>query len=239
MEIIKCRDYDAMSIRAAQIFEEVVNAKPDCVLGLATGSTPLGLYKKLIEDHKAGKIDFSRCTSVNLDEYVGLGENDDQSYRYFMNTNLFDHINIDKAKTFVPNGLESDAYRACRDYEDILEKVGPQDIQVLGLGENGHIAFNEPETYFPKETHCVDLTESTIEANARFFENPDKVPRHAYSMGIGSIFRAKKIILLASGVKKSRALAEALYGPIIPQLPASILQLHSDVVVVCDDAALK
>ena len=156
-----------------------------------------------------------------------------------MNTNLFDHINIDKAKTFVPNGLESNADKACSDYEAILEKTGPQDIQVLGLGENGHIAFNEPETYFPKLTHQVDLTESTIEANARFFENQDKVPRHAYSMGIGSIFRAKKILLLASGAKKAKALKEALNGPIDPKLPASILQLHPDVVVVCDEAAMQ
>ncbi|MCR5686061.1 MAG: glucosamine-6-phosphate deaminase [Lachnospiraceae bacterium] len=239
MKFIKCKDYDEMSIRAAEVLEAVVKEKPDCVLGLATGSTPVGMYSRLIEDCKAGKIDFSKCTSVNLDEYVGLGEKDDQSYRYFMNTNLFDHINIDKAKTFVPNGLESNADKACSDYEAILEKTGPQDIQVLGLGENGHIAFNEPETYFPKLTHRVDLTESTIEANARFFENQDKVPRHAYSMGIGSIFRAKKILLLASGAKKAKALKEALNGPIDPKLPASILQLHPDVVVVCDEAAMQ
>ena len=239
MQLIKCKDYDEMSARAAAVIEEQLLAKPASVLGLATGSTPEGMYAKLVKDCEDGIIDFSKVTSVNLDEYVGLGEKDDQSYRYFMNHHLFDHVNIDKSRTFVPNGLEPDAGKACSDYEALLKKVGKVDIQVLGLGENGHVGFNEPADDFPKETHVVDLTESTIQANARFFENADKVPKKAYTMGIGSIFAASKILLLVSGVKKAKALKNAICGPVTPQLPASILQFHENLIVVADEAALQ
>ena len=200
--------------------------KPRAVLGLATGSTPVGMYKQLIEWYKKGDLDFSQITSVNLDEYKGLSGDNDQSYRYFMNTNLFDHVNIDKTKTYVPNGLEEDSEKACADYNEIIRSVGGIDMQLLGIGGNGHIGFNEPGAAFEKETHCVDLTESTIKANARFFESMDDVPKQAYTM-------------VATGEAKADALYKSLYGPITPNVPASILQLHPDVTVVADEGALK
>ena len=205
------------------------------VLGLATGSTPVTMYKAMVNSD----VDFSNMTSINLDEYVGLAPDNDQSYRYFMNTNLFDHVNIDKTRTFVPNGLEPDSQKACNDYNQIIQEEGPIDLQLLGLGHNGHIGFNEPGEAFEKETHCVDLTESTIEANKRFFESEDDVPRQAYTMGIKNIMQAKKILVVVSGADKADILKEVLYGPITPEVPASILQLHNDVTIVADEAALS
>ena len=237
--IYKAQDYQDMSRKAANIISAQIIMKPNCVLGLATGSTPIGTYRQLVEWYKKGDLDFSKVTSVNLDEYKGLSGDNDQSYRYFMNTNLFDHVNIDKSKTFVPNGLEEDSEKACAEYNEIIKRVGGIDMQLLGIGGNGHIGFNEPGEAFEQETHCIDLTESTIQANARFFESMDDVPKQAYTMGIKNIMSAKKILLIATGENKAEALYQSLYGKITPNVPASILQLHNDVTVVADEAALS
>ena len=237
--IYKAKDYQDMSRKAANIISAQIIMKPNCVLGLATGSTPIGTYRQLVEWYKKGDLDFSKVTSVNLDEYKGLSGDNDQSYRYFMNTNLFDPVNIDKSKTFVPNGLEEDSEKACAEYNEIIKRVGGIDMQLLGIGGNGHIGFNEPGEAFEQETHCIDLTESTIQANARFFESMDDVPKQAYTMGIKNIMSAKKILLIATGENKAEALYQSLYGKITPNVPASILQLHNDVTVVADEAALS
>ena len=239
MVIYKAKNYQDLSRKAANIISAQIIMKPDCVLGLATGSSPVGTYKQLIEWYNKGDLDFAKVTTINLDEYKGLDPDNDQSYRYFMNTNLFDHVNIDKARTYVPNGLEEDSEKACADYNEIIRSVGGIDMQLLGIGGNGHIGFNEPGAAFEKETHCVDLTESTIKANARFFETMDDVPKQAYTMGIKNIMTAKKILLVATGEAKADALYKSLYGPITPNVPASILQLHPDVTVVADEGALK
>jgi len=237
MIIYKVKDYEEMSRKAANIIAAQVITKPDCVLGLATGSSPVGTYKNLITAYQNGDLDFSNVKSINLDEYKGLSPENDQSYRYFMNTNLFDHINIDKANTNVPDGLEPDAEKACSQYNEIIANCGGIDLQLLGLGPNGHIGFNEPDSVFIAGTHCVDLTESTIEANKRFFASIDDVPRQAYTMGIQNIMSAKKILVVVSGANKAESLAKAVNGPIDPQVPASILQLHNDVIIVADEAA--
>lgn len=239
MKIIKTKDYEHMSRVTANLLSAQVIMKPDCVLGLATGSTPVGAYKQLVQWFQKEDLDFSEVTSVNLDEYKGLSPENDQSYRYFMNHNLFDHINIRKDHTFVPNGLEPDAEKACDDYNKIIHDLGGIDLQLLGLGNNGHIGFNEPSSSFEKETHCVDLTQSTIDANARFFSSLSEVPRQAYTMGIQTIMQAKKIVVAVSGQGKASIVKEAFFGPITPQVPASVLQLHSDVTVVGDEAALS
>lgn len=237
MKFVCGKDYAEMSVKAAEIIAQQVKDKPNCVLGLATGSSPVGTYKKLIEWYNAGELDFSNVSSVNLDEYRGLSGDNDQSYRYFMNTNLFDHINIDKARTNVPNGLEPDAEKACKDYDAVIEAAGGIDLQLLGLGHNGHIGFNEPADIFVKTTQCVDLQESTIEANKRFFASIDDVPRQAYTMGIQSIMMAKKVVVVVSGADKADIVAKAFTGPVTPQVPASILQMHQDVTIVGDEAA--
>lgn len=237
VRIYKTKNYDEMSKKAANIIAAQVISKPDCVLGLATGSTPIGTYKELIKMYEAGDLDFSEVKSVNLDEYKGLPRTNDQSYYYFMNDNLFGHVNIDPANTNVPNGMEPDAVKECAHYEEIIAAYGGQDIQLLGMGHNGHIGFNEPCDEFIKDTHCVDLTESTIEANKRFFASADDVPRQAYTMGIHTIMKAKKILVVASGEDKADIINKAFFGPVTPQVPASILQLHPDVVVVVDEAA--
>lgn len=239
MQIVKAKDYDDMSRKAANIISAQVIMKPDCVLGLATGSTPIGTYKQLIDWYTKGDLDFGRVTSVNLDEYKGLGADSDQSYRYFMNTNLFGSINIRKERTFVPDGLEPDSDKACSMYNQIISDVGGIDLQLLGLGHNGHIGFNEPSDNFEKQTHCVDLTASTIEANTRFFEKAEDVPRQAYTMGIQTIMQARKVLVVVSGADKAEILKKVVEGPITPQVPASILQLHNDVTIVADAAALS
>lgn len=239
MNIYRAKDYDDMSRKAASIISAQIIMKPDCVLGLATGSTPIGAYRQLVEWYKNGDLDFSNVTSINLDEYKGLAPDNDQSYRYFMNTNLFNLVNIDKSRTFVPDGLEADSDKACNDYNKIIAGSGGIDLQLLGLGHNGHIGFNEPSDIFEKETHCVDLTESTIEANKRFFASEKDVPRQAYTMGIKNIMQAKKILIVVSGESKAKILKEVLYGPVTPLVPSSILQLHNDVTVVADEAALS
>lgn len=233
------KDYQEVSKKAASIMAALIVSKPNAVLGLATGSTPVGMYRKLVEWYNNGDLDFSQISSVNLDEYRGLSGDNDQSYRYFMNTNLFDHVNIDKAKTNVPNGLAEDPEKACEEYNEIIRSMGGVDMQLLGIGGNGHIGFNEPSDFFEKGTHVVDLAESTIQANARFFESMDDVPKQAFTMGIKNIMEAKRILLVATGEAKADALYKALYGPITPKVPASILQLHNDVVVVADEEAMS
>lgn len=239
MKIYQGKDYKEMSRKAANIVSAQIILKPDCTLGLATGSTPIGTYQQLIEWYQKGDLDFSQVTSINLDEYKGLSGDNDQSYRYFMDHQLFNHVNIDKNKTFVPDGTIEDSNVACEKYNEIINNSGGIDLQILGLGHNGHIGFNEPGDAFDKETHCVDLTESTIEANKRFFEKEEDVPRQAYTMGIKSIMQAKKILILVSGEEKADIIAKAFNGPITPQVPASVLQLHNDVTIVGDEAALS
>lgn len=238
MRIIKAKDYDDLSRKAANIISAQVLLKPDCVLGLATGSTPIGTYKQLIEWYEKGDLDFSAAKSVNLDEYRGLTRDNDQSYYYFMYNNLFKHININMENTNVPDGTEPDSEKECSRYENVIEAYGGVDLQLLGLGHNGHIGFNEPDKDFPRTTHCVDLTQSTIEANKRFFASVDDVPKQAYTMGIGTIMKACKILLVVSGADKAQILHDVLCGPVTPEVPASILQLHSDVIVVADEAAM-
>ena len=239
MVIYKAKDYQDMSRKAANIISAQIIMKPNCVLGLATGSSPVGTYKQLIEWYKKGDLDFSQVTSVNLDEYKGLSPENDQSYRYFMNTNLFDHVNIDKTRTFVPNGLEADSDKACSEYNEIIRKQGGVDLQLLGLGHNGHIGFNEPDSCFSKYTHKVALSESTIAANTRFFDREEDVPRQAISMGMQAITQARKILLIASGPDKADALCACCFGPVTPQVPASILQLHQDVTIIADEESLS
>ena len=237
MVICKASDYKDLSRKAANIIAAQMILKPDCTLGLATGSSPVGTYEQLIERFKDGDLDFSRITSVNLDEYKGLAPDNDQSYRYFMNTNLFNHVNVDKAHTFVPDGLEPDAEKACREYDEIIENVGGIDLQLLGLGHNGHIGFNEPADSFSKGTNCVDLGERRINNNKRFFESEADVPRQAYTMGIRTIMLAKKILVVVSGKDKAEILKKVVCGPVTPEVPASVLQLHPDVTIVADSEA--
>ncbi len=232
MNFITVDSYEKLSKKAANIIAAQVIAKPDCVLGLATGSTPVGTYKKLIEYCEAGDLDFSKVTSVNLDEYEGLTADNDQSYRYFMNDNLFNHVNIDKSKTFVPNGCAADLKAEGERYDELIASLGGIDLQLLGLGLDGHIGFNEPDEAFIKETHPVDLDPSTIEANARFFASIDDVPRRAITMGMQAIMQAKKVLLIANGKNKKEILEKACFGPITPYIPASILQLHPDVTII-------
>ena len=239
MKIYVAENYEAMSRKAASIIASHVTLKPDCVLGLATGSTPIGTYQNLIRWYEGGDLDFSQVKSVNLDEYVGLAPTHDQSYRYFMQTNLFDHINIDPANTNVPNGMAEDPEAACAQYDEIIASMGGVDIQVLGMGHNGHIAFNEPADHFPIGTHVVDLQESTINANARFFASADEVPRKAMTMGIGNIMAAKQILVVVNGEAKADIVKKAFTGPVTPMVPASILQLHPNVIVVGDQAAMS
>lgn len=232
MKFITVDTYEKLSRQAANIISAQVILKPDSVLGLATGSSPLGTYKQLIEWYEKGDIDFSKVTSVNLDEYVGLDGTNDQSYRYFMNKNFFEHINIDINNTFVPNGCAVDLAGEGKRYDEHIAELGGIDLQLLGIGLDGHIGFNEPDKYFVKSTHVVDLHESTIKANSRFFANIDEVPRRAITMGMVSIMQAKKILLIASGKAKRDILEKAFYGPITPEIPASILQLHPDITVI-------
>ncbi|MGN0288896.1 MAG: glucosamine-6-phosphate deaminase [Lachnospiraceae bacterium] len=239
MRIIRTKDYDDMSRKAANIIAAQIVLKPDCVLGLATGSTPIGTYKNLVKGYEAGDLDFSQVKSVNLDEYRGLPRENDQSYYYFMHNNLFKHVNINLENTHLPDGMQSDSDKACAEYEAIIEAVGGQDLQLLGLGHNGHIGFNEPCDEFPKLTHCVNLTQSTIEANKRFFASADDVPKQAYTMGIGTIMKAKRILVVVSGADKAQIVKDAFFGPVTAQVPASILQMHPEVTVVADEAALS
>ena len=239
MRIYKTKDYEDMSRKAANIISAQVILKPDCVLGLATGSTPIGLYKQLVEWYEKGDLDFSEVKTVNLDEYKGLNRENDQSYYYFMHDNLFNHINIPEENTHLPNGMEMDSEKECARYTKLIQSMGGVDLQLLGIGHNGHIGFNEPSESFDKDVHCVNLTQSTIEANKRFFASADDVPKQAYTMGIKTIMQAKKILIVANGEGKADIVRDAFFGPITPQVPASVLQLHNDVTLVADEAALS
>lgn len=239
MKIYRTKDYADMSRKAANVISAQIIMKPDCVLGLATGSTPIGLYKHLIEWYEKGDLDFSQVRTVNLDEYKGLSRENDQSYYYFMHQNLFDHVNIPSNNTHLPNGMEPDSEKECARYTQLIDSMGGVDLQLLGLGHNGHIGFNEPAEVFAKDVNCIDLTTSTIEANKRFFASADDVPKQAYTMGIKTIMKAKKILIVASGEDKAQILRDAFLGPITPHVPASVLQLHNDVTIVADEAALS
>ncbi|NLM19646.1 MAG: glucosamine-6-phosphate deaminase [Clostridiaceae bacterium] len=237
MTIKVFEDYNEMSAYAAEIVKEVINSIKKPVIGLATGSSPIGLYKNLIEMNKSNQVDFSQVTSVNLDEYIGLSGDHPQSYRYFMNQNLFDHININKANTFIPNGIADDLGQECKDYDQKLQDLGYADIQILGIGSNGHIGFNEPDTKLNANTHVTGLTTATIEANARFFNSSDEVPQQAISLGLGGIMKSKKIVLIANGTNKAKACKSFVDEYIDPQIPASFLKLHPNVVVCLDKEA--
>ena len=236
MEIYRFPDYPEMCHKAAQVIATQMIKKPASVLGLATGSTPIGVYSQLVDWHIRGDLDFGEVYTFNLDEYCGLSRSDPQSYHYFMNEHLFSKVNADKTRVHIPDGRAGDIDEECARYDALIASCGGIDLQLLGLGGNGHIGFNEPDSAFAKGTHCVELDESTIDANARFFERPEDVPRKAITMGIQSIMRAKKILLIANGEKKKDIFAQALYGPITPAVPASVLQLHPDLTVVWSDA---
>ena len=232
MKFITVPTYEKLSRQAANIISAQIIMKPQSVIGLGTGSSPIGVYRLLADAYTKGDLDFSEITTINLDEYVGLPETDPQSYRHFMQTNFFDHINIRRENTFVPNGCAEDMDTECAEYDARIERLGGIDLQLLGIGVDGHIGFNEPSSVFVKNTHVVDLHESTIRANSRFFENEDQVPRQAVTMGMISIMQAKKIVLVANGKLKKDILHRAFFGPITPEIPASILQLHPDITVV-------
>lgn len=237
MRIYKARDYEHISQIAANIIASQITLKPDSVLGLATGGTPVGTYKKLVEKHKNCDLCFSGVKSINLDEYCGLSADSPQSYAYFMNENLFSHVNIKAENINIPNGLATDAATECKRYDEVV-RDNPMDIQLLGIGMNGHIGFNEPANELHLDSHHVGLTSSTIEANKRYFEREEDVPKTAYTVGIGAIMSAKQVLLLASGEAKADILYKALKGPITTEVPASLLQLHINVIVVADEAAL-
>ena len=239
MKIIHAESYDDLSRKAAEIIAAQIKSKPDSVLGLATGSSPVGTYKELVKMYESGELDFSRISSINLDEYVGLDGTSDQSYRFFMNDNLFDHVNIDKSNTNVPNGKAEDRDAECSRYDALRSEIGPIDMQLLGIGENGHIGFNEPSDEFIYETHVVTLTDSTIMANSRLFADPADVPRYAMTVGMETIMTAKKVLLVANEAKKAQALRDTVSGPVTPRVPASILQQHPDVTIIADAEALS
>lgn len=237
MKVIICRDYEGMSRRAAKIFAERIKAKPDVVLGLATGSTPEGLYAELVRMNKAGEISFEQVRTFNLDEYVGLAPDHDQSYRCFMNAKLFDHVDIDKANTHVPNGKAGDLAAECAGFEEKMKAAGGVDLQLLGIGSNGHVGFAEPGSPKDGRTAVVDLTESTIKDNSRLFDSVDEVPKQALSMGIGTVLDAKEVVLVANKESKADAVARAVEGAPSTDCPASFLQEHANVTFVIDEAA--
>ena len=239
MRLIVVKDLEDLGHKAANILAAQVLLKPDCVLGLATGSSPIGIYKDLIQQYQDGILDFSRVKTINLDEYSGLPKDHSHSYAYFMRTNLFDHINIDQNNCYIPNGMEPDAEKECARYDKVIAEVGGADLQLLGLGSNGHIGFNEPCDQFVKGTNKVSLTQSTIEANSRFFERKEDVPTHAYTMGIGSIMTARRVLLVTYGKKKAKAVRDCFFGPIKPQSPGSILQMHPDFTLIADVEAMS
>ncbi|MCY6485741.1 glucosamine-6-phosphate deaminase [Clostridium aestuarii] len=234
MRIIVTENYQEMSIKAAKVIASQITLKPDSILGLATGSTPVGMYKELINMYKNRELDFSTVKTFNLDEYYGLSEENDQSYHNFMRENLFVHINVKKENINIPNGNVLDIETECENYERMIRESGGIDIQVLGIGCNGHIGFNEPNINFEASTHLVNLTQDTIEANSRFFSSIEEVPTKAISMGIKTIMQSKKILLLANGEAKADVVYEMIKGKILPEVPASILQLHNDVTIVLD-----
>ena len=239
MRVYVAENYTDMSRKAANILSAQVILKPDTVLGLATGSSPVGTYQQLIAWYQKGDLDFAQVRTVNLDEYAGLAPDHEQSYRHFMQENFFDHINILQENTNVPNGLAPDLEAECQRYNQVIQRLGGIDVQLLGMGHNGHIGFNEPGHAFELETHVVDLTANTIDANARFFASRDEVPRQAITMGIKSIMQAQRIVMVVSGEDKADIVRAAFTGPVVPQVPASILQMHPNFILVGDKAALS
>ena len=240
MKIIRAKDYADMSRKAANIISAQVIMKPNCVLGLATGGTPVGAYAQLVDWYNKGDIDFSEVTTVNLDEYRGLPKEHPESYWSFMHRNLFDHVNIDPAHINLPDGTNMDAEAECKRYDEVIRSVGGVDLQLLGIGHDGHIGFNEPHDAFDLGTHCVDLAQETIEANKRFFDgNENLVPKQAYTMGIKTIMQARKVLVVANGKAKAQAVKDAVTGPVTPACPGSILQLHPDCILVADEEALS
>jgi glucosamine-6-phosphate deaminase len=239
MRIYRALDYNDMSRKAANILSAQVILKPSSVLGLATGSSPLGTYQQLIEWYRKGDIDFSEVVTINLDEYRGLAKDDPHSYHFFMSEYFWRHVNIRLENTNIPDGMQMDTGYECARYDRVIQRYGGIDIQLLGLGHNGHIGFNEPGGAFEKDTHCVSLSESTIEANRRFFETAEEVPRQAYTMGIRSIMQSRRIVVIASGSHKAEMVKAAFFGPVTPAVPASVLQLHNNVVLVGDVGALS
>ena len=238
MRLIKAKDYQEASRQVANIISAQVILRPDSVLGLATGSSPIGAYQQLIEWYNKGDVDFSRVRSVNLDEYVGLAPSHEQSYAYFMHHNFFDSINIKPENVHLPDGLDPDAEGQGEKYDALIRSLGGVDLQLLGIGRDGHIGFNEPCGEFVKGTHCVELTQDTREANARFFGSVDLVPKTAYTMGILDIMQARRVLMIATGSSKAAIVKDAFWGPVTPQIPASILQLHPDFTLVADEEAL-
>jgi glucosamine-6-phosphate deaminase len=238
MRIIKVKNYDEVSVKTANLILGQVNLKPDAVLGLATGGSPVGAYKKIVEAYNNGEVDFSGVTTINLDEYRGIKRSHAQSYWSFMHENLFQYINVKEDHIFIPDGENPDSEEVCKAYDKVIEAAGGIDMQLLGIGLDGHIGFNEPADHFEKNTHCVELTESTIEANKRFFESKDEVPRQAYTMGILPIVQAKKVIMIANGKNKADIIKKAFTGPVTPEVPASILQMHPDFTLIADEEAL-
>ncbi|VBB05370.1 glucosamine/galactosamine-6-phosphate isomerases signature [Lucifera butyrica] len=239
MRIVFTKDYEEMSLHAAKIVAGQLYLKPNSVLGLATGSTPLAMYRELIRMNRENGLDFSETVTFNLDEYIGLGQEDENSYYYYMYHNFFNHINIRQSNIHIPSGLPENVEEECQKYDDLIAQSGGIDLQILGIGQNGHIGFNEPDIKFEATTHMVKLDDDTIKANARFFATVEEVPIHALSMGIKTIMHARKILLLANGAAKAEALFRTLYGGITPETPASILQLHQDVTVIVEEEAAR
>lgn len=237
MNVIICKDYEEVSAKAAEIFKEQINSKPNSVLGLATGSTPVGMYNCLADMYSKGGIDFSKVTTFNLDEYYPISQNDEQSYHTFINDNLFSKINVDTSRIHIPNGETPDPAAECEAYEKELARHGGVDLQILGIGRNGHIGFNEPGDRLNTKTHITALTTDTIDANARFFESSDKVPTHALTIGISTIMSSKKIILLACGRSKHNAIKELFSNGITTDNPATMLKMHPDFTLICDSVA--
>ena len=240
MKIIRAKDYKDMSRKAANIISAQVIMKPNCVLGLATGGTPVGTYKQLIDWYNKDDLDFSEVTTVNLDEYRGLPRENPQSYWSFMHDNFFNYVNVSPDRIYLPDGTNMDADAECKRYDQVIHDVGGIDLQLLGIGHDGHIGFNEPGAAFELGTHCVNLTQETIEANKRFFDgNGDLVPKQAYTMGIKTIMQARKVLMVVNGVGKAEIVKKAFFGPVTPEVPASILQMHPDFILVGDAEALS
>ncbi len=238
MRIIRVKNYEELSRRAANLFLAQIAMKPDAVLGLATGGSPVGTYREMVAAYEKGDVDFSEVTTINLDEYRGIPKKHEQSYWYFMQEHLFEHVNVRADHIFIPNGEDQDGERACREYDQLIKRVGGIDMQLLGIGLDGHIGFNEPADCFEINTHLVNLTDSTIEANKRFFHSRDEVPKQAYTMGIRPIMQAKKVVMIASGQQKASILKKAFTGPVTSTVPASILQIHPDFTLIADEEAL-
>lgn len=237
MKVVVVKNYNEISCQTAQLITDHIINKKNSILGLATGSTPIGVYQELIRKFQRGELDFSKVVTFNLDEYYGLSPEHPQSYYFFMWNILFKHINLKKENIHLLNGVTKNIAKECKQYEDLIQKSGGIDLQILGIGNNGHIGFNEPDISLNSRTHLVNLTAKTIRANSRFFNNIQEVPRQAITMGIGTIMRAKKIILLANGKRKARVVERTINGPITTKVPATVLQLHNDVTIIIDQEA--